>query len=531
MNTIHESKLPENCEYCERIFCHCEQILNSNPWQADWVHFDLKYDLHRRDILGFKKYLRVHFKEQMRHRTYDFATPNVISEGSIAWSMSKYFFQINSHCKHCNVPTVFFDQVNPFEDFLPLRKDSLIFISCYGLQTSLTYRIYTSPFELSLWLLIVLFAILTGISLFWFSNLRLEQMFPVFTLPFTTLLEMVDLTEQDIPKTRKLKTVMTTWFLASVVLSNAYKGILTSDLTAFKPTKGLDSFNDLGQADLIVEVKDRCFSIIANQMPEDQVDIVTYLEDQQETKLSNSTEIKKLLAYRNDSARDGTVRAGMTSPNWIFSVCSTVASAFFTYTRQELYERFRVENKIRRGVESQNQSDGLPNISLEHMKKVIDVSSRLIYPETPNTMENIALSCDRIAYLDFESRILNFQVPPSKRLQLLKKPLVMGTDKLFTKDVSWVIHHDGGLTTFLRVVFQAGIFGWVESRINALQQTGSELKFWQNIPRGAQQLEVNSNFTLTLFHMYSFLLGICFISILVEILSLHIGDCYKHPSY
>ncbi|CAG7830989.1 unnamed protein product, partial [Allacma fusca] len=127
-----------------------------------------------------------------------------------------------------------------------------MFISCDGVETSLTYKIYSDPFQDNTWVSIFAFAILTGIFLEFHVKQSLVQIYPMLMLPLRALLEQVDVDESEVPRTRKLKMVMTMWLLASVVLSNAYKGILTSDLTALKPANGFQAFDNLTDFDLII---------------------------------------------------------------------------------------------------------------------------------------------------------------------------------------------------------------------------------------------------------------------------------------
>ncbi|CAG7823417.1 unnamed protein product [Allacma fusca] len=245
---------------------------------------------------------------------------------------------------------------------------------------------------------------------------------------------------------------MTGWLFASVVLSNAYKGILTSDLTAYKPVKGLETFADLGDADLILQPNQDCFQYFSR------------LHKHPETFIKQFQRLRGVNVLKNDSALQ---REGRTAG-------FRMSKAGESYT-----------------------------------KKALTVSQKLLYPVMENTIENIVLSCDKIAYLDFQSKIRKLKIPTAMRHFLVKHPLVLGKEKLFASDIGVSITSDGGAFEFLRIVYESGIFRWVEDRINALQESRLELKYWMNVPRGAQQLRFSSNFSQTLFSIYNFLSCIC----------------------
>ncbi|CAG7731683.1 unnamed protein product [Allacma fusca] len=260
---------------------------------------------------------------------------------------------------------------------------------------------------------------------------------------------------------------MTGWLFASVVLSNAYKGILTSDLTAYKPVKGLETFADLGDADLIIQPLQECYKRL-NRKSKAPETFVQYFRRLRGVLVSENASIVRLLSTPNDTERP-----------------DTHLNVFHDVTF------------------------GKSNASESYTKKALSVSQKLVYPVKENTTEKIVLSCDRIAYLDFQSKIKNFKIPIAMRNYLVKHPLVLGKEKIFVSDIGVSIVHDCGLLEFLRIVYESGIFRWVQDRMNALHESRLEWKYWLSVPRGAQQLRFSSNFSQTLFSIYNFLSWIC----------------------
>ncbi|CAG7718567.1 unnamed protein product [Allacma fusca] len=220
-------------------------------------------------------------------------------------------------------------------------------------------------------------------------------------------------------------------------------------------------------------------------------------------RIREKTSIVQLLSTRYDTARPGTFRGGIASSSWHLSFCSSVALLFYLHAWLEMEV-------------AHQHHHGIVNASESYTKKVLTVSQKLLYPLKQNTIENIVLSCDKIAYLDFASKIMDFKIPTAMINFLVKHPLVLGKEKLFVSDIGVSIVHDSGLLEFLRNVYESGIFRWVEGRINSLRESRSGVKSWLRVPRGAQQLQFSSNFSQTFFSIYNILSCICLGIFVVE---------------
>ncbi|CAG7823416.1 unnamed protein product [Allacma fusca] len=219
-------------------------------------------------------------------------------------------------------------------------------------------------------------------------------------------------------------------------------------------------------------------------------------------KIKEKARIVELLSARlNDTARPGTIRGGLRSNAWHLSVCSNVALLFYSHAWLKMEHTHRYQFI--------NVTLGMSKASESYTKKALAVSRKLLYPLKENTIENIVMSCDKIAYLDFHSKIMNLKIPTAMRNLLVKHPLILSTEKLFASDIGVSIDHDSGLLTFLGKVYQSGLFRWVEGRINALQESRLEIKYWLITPRRAQKLRFSSNFSQTLFSIYNILSCVC----------------------
>ncbi|CAG7717301.1 unnamed protein product [Allacma fusca] len=391
---------------------------------------------------------------------------------------------------------VSFDSLPTSPGFLPLRQDSLVFFTCYGIKSDFIYEIYRRPFQINLWIFILGFLIFTAGFLQIGLNPQRHSRYQVSMLAINTLLEQVDLDRSGIPSNKKFRMVMLTWLLTSVVLSNAYKGIITSDLTALKPTEGLETFEELMDVDIMIPLIGKFRNGLDFTRPKMNY---TATED------DKSKGRAKL--FRNGT-RHMFLRA--SDVGWLFNDYAEVT----LMRRREKYRSFNIT------MPDENYADKLMRIAKTLTMPLNGKIKRL---------EEHVSECDRIAYLDFESRILHFRVPQSRQTDLHTRPFVMGKEKILNANYGWSVSLTAGkfLMAFLRSVYDAGFFDLIDRRFTALRSTKSDLKFLANIPRCVEQLTMTSNFSSTLFFLYTILSGFCVIAFLLE----RFSSLIKYYSY
>ncbi|CAG7727150.1 unnamed protein product, partial [Allacma fusca] len=186
--------------------------------------------------------------EKFSNSTFPVISNNGFADGARQWASIVYLDIALMTCYGC----------------LPLRSDSFRFVSCYGTVNTLTIRIYTQPFAHSVWLAILICAVLTGLVLQFESRRGFWNRLEVFMQPIKSLLEVVDLTEKSIPCVAKLNFVMGSWLLLTVVLSNAYRGVIISELAAEKPVQGLTTFDALENMEIMPAIMPQFVNLAAS---------------------------------------------------------------------------------------------------------------------------------------------------------------------------------------------------------------------------------------------------------------------------
>ncbi|CAG7815538.1 unnamed protein product, partial [Allacma fusca] len=112
--------------------------------------------------------------------------------------------------------------------------------------------------------------------------------------------------------------------------------------------------------------------------------------------------------------------------------CSRIATVF----SQFLWRKISLDNV---GYRFSRKED-------EYYQKMAMVTRQLVMPLNPEnkTMEDHVSGCDQTAYANFESVILKFQVPKSRRKTLNSNPFILGKEKIFEGNFGWSISSPTG---------------------------------------------------------------------------------------
>jgi len=126
------------------------------------------------------------------------------------------------------------------------------FVSCDGWRREFnSFTVYFRPFPLEVWTaLLFALSVLSALGVWFVRNFKLpDTPWMVF---YAVVLETGAHVSKKIQSTRVFSTVMLPLFFACMILSQGYKGILTTDLTAVPPLKGLETFDDVIKANFSI---------------------------------------------------------------------------------------------------------------------------------------------------------------------------------------------------------------------------------------------------------------------------------------
>ncbi|OXA56015.1 hypothetical protein Fcan01_08860 [Folsomia candida] len=132
-----------------------------------------------------------------------------------------------------------------YSETLVVTKYSAIeFLSCYT-EKFITFQFYITPFQPELWwavgIGIVLLCIILSIYLYFAKLYR----FPVWLLLLATMFEEGFPVPPSVEKNAFCRMILGTWCLMSVILTNCYNGIMTSELNAPLQGRHPITFHDL----------------------------------------------------------------------------------------------------------------------------------------------------------------------------------------------------------------------------------------------------------------------------------------------
>jgi hypothetical protein len=158
-----------------------------------------------------------------------------------------------------------------------LHENYLKFVTCHGVHTPLDFHLYVRPFEMWSWAFIVIYGLLiiplSILILYWASQWALDKILP-FSLSesiqlFTDLLfykyaAVLENVQNESPVLKRLpligpvkfyNIIFASWILILVVLTNAYRGLVVSDLTSPRElTGGFDSLSNRTNMTLYVSL-------------------------------------------------------------------------------------------------------------------------------------------------------------------------------------------------------------------------------------------------------------------------------------
>lgn len=128
---------------------------------------------------------------------------------------------------------------------LIVTKNSAIeFLSCYT-ETFISFQFYITPFQPELWLVIGIGLILLCTMLSIYLHYAKLYVFPVWLLLLATMFEEGFPIVASVERKPFFRLILGAWCLMTVILTNCYTGIMTSELNAPLQGRHPITFNDL----------------------------------------------------------------------------------------------------------------------------------------------------------------------------------------------------------------------------------------------------------------------------------------------
>ncbi|OXA44375.1 hypothetical protein Fcan01_21028 [Folsomia candida] len=164
-----------------------------------------------------------------------------------------------------------FSEKAQIQEFLPVSKESLSFLSCYGVSREKSSKMFLSPFSSEVWIGIGLGIISLSIVLS-MNVLPAQNLFWVIVDNLVTMIAIpLEISLLGLPLARKksllLRSLMFTWVLSSIVLTAYYKTFFTSDITlpygripSWRNVYDLHGFKFLLQTEYISQASNRNIS-------------------------------------------------------------------------------------------------------------------------------------------------------------------------------------------------------------------------------------------------------------------------------
>jgi hypothetical protein len=125
-----------------------------------------------------------------------------------------------------------------------LYEESYNFLTCDGTENYLSFAAYASPFLWELWVGIAIFSMMILVFLIAFLHFKRIRVSFMLLIP-SVLLEQPPEFSSQLLKYRSFKCLLIPLLLSSLVLTNSYKSVVTTDLTAQFSTRRVETFDDV----------------------------------------------------------------------------------------------------------------------------------------------------------------------------------------------------------------------------------------------------------------------------------------------
>jgi len=133
---------------------------------------------------------------------------------------------------------------------IPLETYSWSFLTCYH-EPLIPFKFYTDPFQIELWVAFLIAGLTLLISLhcvirFIFGKAKFTSMSLLLFLLATVSDDSCDLPEA-VQKNVPIRIMLSPWYLSTVVIVNAYMGLVISNLLSPFPLKSISTFTELAE--------------------------------------------------------------------------------------------------------------------------------------------------------------------------------------------------------------------------------------------------------------------------------------------
>ncbi|CAG7838236.1 unnamed protein product [Allacma fusca] len=304
----------------------------------------------------------------------------------------------------------------------PVQLRYFNFISCVELEETTEMKVYLDPFDLHLWIGLGISCLTFG-AIFWGLSGRRIPVLESLLLVLSVLLENCQIPSY-ILKRGLIRSLIGLCLMFSIIVENSYKGKITASVTAPKPRKQLETFEDLEGFNI--------YSPVARSFKEFTVNASNW-------KLVKDNKLLQSVLQDPEMDRN---RPCLTLFGW--QLC--LRYGFIRKTISKLVKA----SEVRRLIKMVKFPENFPTVSVEE-----EVSK-----------------CNKSAFVDYEDTIDEF-VPVLRNIQT---PIfTKGKEKFLKAAIGWAFQNEkksgGLLSKFIQPwISESGIYRWMEFQLPGIKR-------------------------------------------------------------
>ncbi|CAG7727462.1 unnamed protein product, partial [Allacma fusca] len=310
------------------------------------------------------------------------------------------------------------------------------FITCVSPDETTNVQVYLDPFDMNIWIGLLLSCIIFAF-IFWRLSRSTSTSFNSLFLVLSVLVENCKLPE-IFTRRPLVRVVVGIFFVFAMIVENSYKGKITASVTAPKPKKNLETFDDLLQGfriyspisekvqpyshnraswEIVLEMKRRALDTQKNQIQNQHV---------------SSSGFSNLIHYRPLLTQFGME---------IFVVLAYAVTVNSS-------AKYRDISQLHRILRMEAVPEGFPDVSIEE-----EVSK-----------------CNKSVFVDFDDQLDQFVPAFSKGTT---SPFIKGKENFLQQRLGWTFQNEnkcgGLLSRFIkRFLADSGIESWMEFKLPGL---------------------------------------------------------------
>ncbi|CAG7717318.1 unnamed protein product [Allacma fusca] len=333
---------------------------------------------------------------------------------------------------------------------------------------------------MNIWIGLLIFAFI-----FWRLSRSTSTSFNSLFLVLSALVENCKLPE-IFTRRPSVRVVVGIFFVFAMIVENSYKGKITASVTAPKPRKNLETFDDLQGFRIYSPISEKVQPYSHNRASWGIVlEMKRRALDTQKNQIQNqyvsSSGFSNLIHYRPLLTRFGME---------IFVVLAYAVKVNSS-------AKYRDISQLHRILRMEAVPDGFPDVSIEE-----EVSK-----------------CNKSVFVDFDDQLDQFVPAFSKGTS---SPFIKGKENFLQQRLGWTFQNEnkcgGLLSRFIkRFLADSGIESWMEFKLPGLKK--NSLRYFVEITRRrakGEALSINSNLISSVLYISFCCVVLCWVSLSVE---------------